>query len=102
MDNNFGAEIWKVITGLVKHAAATLPGASGKEKKEQVVDWAAKLVNAGEALLPVARWANIPAVDAFERFLIGLAVEWAWTQLQLPEAEQHPTIAASPEVVPVA
>lgn len=98
--NEFRERIWELLVGLVKHAETALPGASGKEKKAQVVEWVAQMVNMGESLTPLAKWANLPAVDAFERFIIGLGVEWAWTQLQLPADQQHP-VAHSPEVLPL-
>jgi hypothetical protein len=35
-------------------------------------------------MLGIAGWANLPLVNGFERWIIGLGVERAWTELQLP------------------
>lgn len=101
--NDFAAKIWELIVGLVKHAYKALPGLTGKERKEKVIEWVKHMVNMGEALIaPLAAWANTAIVDGFEGFIIGLGVEWAWTQLQLPKDDQVPVARNTPELLPLA
>ena len=78
-------QIWSLLEGLVKAAETQIPGSTGKQKKEWCIDRALELVNAGEVMLGIASWANLPFVDTFERWILGLGIERAWTALQLPQ-----------------
>jgi hypothetical protein len=78
-------KIWELLKGLCKNADDLIPGATGKEKKAWVIDKVLELVNIGEMLIGIGAWANLPIVDGFEKFIIGLGVERAWTELQLPQ-----------------
>ena len=81
------SKVWELLEGLVKAAVTALPGATGKEKKAWCIDQAVILVEMGDNWIPVlGKWADLPVVDQFERYLIGLGIERAWTALQLPEA----------------
>lgn len=78
-------QVWALLEGLVKSAADALPGATGKEKKAWCVEKAVALVEMGDNFIPIlGQWADLPVVDSFERYLIGLGIERAWTALQLP------------------
>ena len=78
-------QIWGLLEGLVKAAETQIPGSTGKQKKAWCVDRALELVNAGEVLLGIGGWANLPIVDGFEKWILGLGIERAWTALQLPQ-----------------
>lgn len=79
-------QVWALLEGLVKAAADQLPGKSGKEKKAWCVEKALTLVEMGDNFIPLlGQWADLPVVDSFERYLVGLGIERAWTALQLPE-----------------
>lgn len=78
------SQIWEALKDLVKQAETLMPGATGKEKKAWVVEQAVTLVERYDQMLPlIGKWADLPPVDAAQRYLIGLAVERAWTELQL-------------------
>ena len=77
-------KIWELLKGLCAQADQLIPGATGKEKKAWCIDKVADLVDAGEIMIGIAGWANLPLVNGFERWIIGLGVERAWTELQLP------------------
>ena len=76
--------VWSLLRGLVSAAELVIPGASGKEKKAWCIDQVLKLVNAGEVMLGIGAFMNLPIVDSFERYIIGLGVERAWVELKLP------------------
>lgn len=77
-------ELWNALRELVKRADDLMPGADGKAKKAWVIEQAVQLVERYDHLLPmIGVWADLPAVDSAERYLIGLAVERAWTALQI-------------------
>lgn len=77
-------QLWTALRDLVKRADEIMPGATGQEKKAWVVEQATQLVERYDHLLPlVGAWADLPAVDSAQRYLIGLAVERAWTALQI-------------------
>lgn len=79
-------KVWDMLEKLVKQAATLMPGSTGKEKKAWCIEKATALVEMGDNFLPIiGAWADLPCVDEFESYLIGLAVERAWTKLQLPE-----------------
>lgn len=89
-------EVKKLLVGLVKAAESALPGSSGKEKKAWCVDKAITLVEMGDNFIPlIGAWMDLPVVDGFERYIVGLGVEWAWTGLSLPEDAQ-PLEASAP------
>lgn len=78
------SQIWELLKTLVKQAESALPGATGKEKKAWCVEKAVALVEQYDQLLPlIGQWADLPVVDSAQRYLIGLAVERAWTELEL-------------------
>lgn len=80
-------QLWTALKDLVKKADDLMPGATGKEKKAWVVEQATEIVERYDHLIPaLAKWADLPPVDAAQRYLIGLAVERAWTELQLDAA----------------
>lgn len=79
-------QIWELLKTLVRQAETLLPGASGKEKKAWCINKAVELVEEYDQLLPVlGAWADLPPVDAAQKYLIGLGVERAWTALELSE-----------------
>lgn len=81
------AQVRDLLIGLVKAAEEAVPGTDGKAKKQWCIDQAVKLVEMGDNFIPVlGQWADLPAVDGFERYIIGLGIEWAWTTLKLPAA----------------
>jgi hypothetical protein len=78
-------QIKQTLIVLVKTAETAIPGASGKEKKAWCIDQVVKGVELGDNYIPIiGAWMDLPVIDGFERWLIGLAVEWAYTSLQLP------------------
>ena len=80
------SKVWELLEGLVKSAADALPGATGKEKKAWATEKAIALVEMADDFIPVlGKWADLPVIDGFERYLISLGIERAWTALQLPE-----------------
>ncbi len=79
------SKIWDLLKGLSQQADKILPGATGKEKKAWCVDKVLEFTNYLEVLMGIGGWANLAIVDGFERFIIGLGVERAWTELQLPD-----------------
>ena len=79
-------KVRELLKGLVKAAAEQMPGASGKEKKAWCTTKALALVEMGDNFIPVlGQWADLPVIDGFEAYLVGLGIEWAWTALQLGE-----------------
>lgn len=77
--------IWNLLKEFVKQAETQIPGSTGKQKKAWCIERTLELVNAGEVMLGIASWANLPFVDGFEKWIIGLGVERAWVELQLPQ-----------------
>lgn len=78
------SQIWTLLQNLVRDAESALPGATGKEKKAWCVEKAVALVEQYDQLIPVlGQWADLPLVDQAERYLIGLGIERAWTELKL-------------------
>ena len=77
--------IWNLLKEFSKQADLQIPGSTGKQKKAWCVDRVLELVNAAEVMLGISSWANLPFVDGFEKFIIGLGVERAWVELQLPQ-----------------
>ena len=76
--------IWESLKALCKKADELIPGTTGKEKKQWCIDKALQFLNITEMLIGIGAWANLAIVDGFERFLLGLGVERAWVELQLP------------------
>lgn len=78
--------IWEMLKKLVKQADQLMPGKTGKEKKQWCIEHAVLLVEQYDQMLPmIGGWADLPIVDEFERYLIGLAVERCWTELELTQ-----------------
>ena len=77
--------IWNLLKEFVKQAETQIPGGTGKQKKAWCIERTLEMVNAAEVMLGIASWANLPFVDTAERWIIGLGVERAWTELQMSE-----------------
>lgn len=79
-------QIWELLKVLVKQAESALPGSTGKEKKAWCIEKAVALVEEYDQMIPLlGGWADLPIVDQFQRYLLGLAIERAWTALELGE-----------------
>lgn len=77
-------EIWEVLKKLVQQADQLMPGKTGKEKKAWCIEHAVLIVEQYDHMIPLlGQWADIPAVDAAQRYLIGLGIERCWTELEL-------------------
>ena len=78
--------MWKLLTGLIQDANREIPGASGVEKRAWVEERVLGLVEVVDHLIPViGKWADLPAVDGFEKYLVRIAIERAYAALKLPE-----------------
>lgn len=56
------------------------------EKRAWVEEKVLALVELGDNFIPViGAWADLPAVDGLEKYLVRIAIERAYAALKLPE-----------------
>jgi hypothetical protein len=90
-------KIWELLKGLIQSAETSIPGNTGKDKKDWVINEVLQLVNAGEIMLGIAKFMMLPPIEAFQKYIIGLGVERAWTELKLPQDAVAKLNAPTPE-----
>ena len=77
---------WAIVKALIVEANQAIPGATGPEKREWVINKLITGVESVDNLIPViGAWADLPVVDGFEKYLVRVAVERCYAELKLPE-----------------
>lgn len=80
-------QIKALLQALIPQAEALFIGHNlGKQRKQWCIDKAVELLEGSDQHWAIIGfWMDLPVVDAFERWLVSQAVEWAFVSLQIPQ-----------------
>jgi hypothetical protein len=76
--------IKEFLKGLILEAEKHIPGATGQEKEDWCVEMTVHLVELGDNFIPkLGQWMDLPVVDGLERYIVTLAVRWAYAAVKV-------------------